>query len=73
MKMKNNQARAVRTNGEKVVHLFMHFVMAAVCLVCLYSFLVILGSSFQSQQEIRDVGYAVLPKKTGIGCLSDDL
>lgn len=63
MKMKNNQARAVRTNGEKVVHLFMHFVMAAVCLVCLYSFLVILGSSFQSQQEIRDVGYAVLPKE----------
>lgn len=40
--------------------LYLILILAAVC--CLYPFLLVLGSSFQSQDEIMSIGYKALPK-----------
>ncbi|WP_248927472.1 carbohydrate ABC transporter permease [Paenibacillus hamazuiensis] len=44
--------------GKTLIHLF----LAALCVACLYPFLVILGTSFQSQSDILKHGYSIVPK-----------
>lgn len=52
---------ALQTKGEKVLHVIMHLVLIVLSICCLYPFLVILGSSFQSQEEIMAEGYRMIP------------
>lgn len=54
---------AVVSVEEKFIKILIHIVFVIFSVICLYSFLIILGSSFQSQQEIMDIGYSVLPRK----------
>lgn len=53
---------ALQTNSEKALHLVIHIILILLSICCLYPFLVILGSSFQSQEEIMDLGYRIIPK-----------
>jgi putative aldouronate transport system permease protein len=44
--------------GKLSIHLF----LAVLCIACLYPFLVILGTSFQSQSDIIKHGYSIIPE-----------
>jgi putative aldouronate transport system permease protein len=46
------------TYGKLSIHLF----LAVLCVACLYPFLVILGTSFQSQSDIIKHGYSIIPE-----------
>ena len=59
---------AVLTGSEKTIQIVMHIILVFLSLCCLYPFLVILGSSFQSQEEIMSVGYNGFPR----GCSDDE-
>ena len=57
------KTKNVVSSTEKMLHIVFHIVLIALAVCCLYPFLVILGSSFQSQQEILTSGYSVIPKE----------
>lgn len=46
-----------------VGRLLIHLILLTFSLFCIYSFLIVLGSSFASQNEIMTRGYSALPKK----------
>ena len=47
---------------DMVVKLISHLVLIILSVCCLLPFLIILGSSFESQSQIMDTGYTVIPK-----------
>ncbi len=52
-----------KINSEgRVFKAIIHIVLSLVCFICLYAFLIVLGSSFQSQDEIYEYGYRAIPK-----------
>lgn len=59
---RRNADGAIETRGEKFLHIIMHIVLILLSVCCLYPFLVILGSSFQSQEEIVGIGYKMIPQ-----------
>lgn len=63
MKKKQYKDGALKTTGEKVFHVVIHFLLIILSACCLVPFLIILGSSFQSQEEIMSIGYKILPLK----------
>lgn len=63
MKKKIIEDGEVKSTAEKVFGVFIHLILLVLALCCLYPFLVILGSSFQSQSEIMSRGYAMLPNE----------
>ena len=56
-------AQTVRSTGEKIFYIFTHFFMILLCATVIFAFLLLVGSSFQSQEEIRDIGYQMIPRK----------
>lgn len=60
MKVKN---KSIASSSEKLLNVVFHIILAVLAVSCLYPFLVILGSSFQTQQEILTSGYKVIPKE----------
>lgn len=62
MKKKRAAANNVASREETVIHVIIHLVIALTCFVSLYAFLVVLGSSLQTQDEIYKVGYKAVPK-----------
>ncbi len=63
LKKKRNVDGEVLSNGERVLKVFIHIILIALALCCLYPFLVILGSSFQTEREIMERGYAMIPNE----------
>ena len=53
----------VKSSSNRVFIGFSHLALTMLAFTCLYPFLIILGSSFQSESEIMTRGYAVLPQK----------
>lgn len=51
-----------QTVGDKLLHIVFHIIMILLSLSCLYPFLVIIGTSFASQDSIIKYGYSVIPK-----------
>ena len=60
--MKKVRDGEVKPLSEKILGVFIHLMLLALAMCCLYPFLVILGSSFQSDGEIMHRGYAMIPK-----------
>lgn len=52
----------VKTKSERMINLFIHLTFIVICSICLYSFLIIVGSSFKTQQDIMEFGYSVIPQ-----------
>ena len=50
-------------NKPTVGRIVLYIVLFAVAAGCIIPFLIILGSSFQSQSEIMDIGYRIIPKR----------
>lgn len=57
------KTKSIASSSEKWLNIVFHIILVFLAVSCLYPFLVILGSSFQSQQEILTSGYAVIPKE----------
>ena len=62
MRKKHYRDGALQTNSEKALHLLIHIILILLSVCCLGPFLIILGSSFQSQEEIMALGYRIIPK-----------
>lgn len=63
MKKTKESAKIVYSTGEKIFYIFTHFFMILLCSTVILSFLLLLGSSFQSQQEIYEIGYQMIPRQ----------
>ena len=55
MKKIKSSDGAILTGKERTLHIFMHVLLIALSACCLIPFLIILGSSFQSQEEIMKI------------------
>lgn len=55
-----------RVGSSKVPYILLHILLISVCVVFVYPFLVILSSSFQTEQDIMKHGYSLLPKDVSI-------
>ena len=62
MKKIKSSDGAILTRKERTLHMVMHVLLIALSACCLIPFLIILGSSFQSQEEIMKIGYRLIPK-----------
>ena len=56
-------AQTVRSTGEKIFYIFTHIFMILLCATVIFAFLLLVGSSLQSQDEIRQIGYQMIPRK----------
>ena len=62
MNKKINNDGSVVTNSERVFRFSIHIIMILLCIMMILPFLIVLGSSFQSQSEINEIGYQFIPK-----------
>ena len=63
MKKMKESAQTVRSTGEKIFYIFTHIFMILLCATVIFAFLLLVGSSLQSQDEIRQIGYQMIPRK----------
>lgn len=52
----------VTASNEKLLHVIIHIIMIIMCAAMLLPFLLVLGASFQTQKEIDEIGYRLIPK-----------
>ena len=45
------------------MHICIHLILTVISIVCLFAFLIVLGSSFQTQEDILANGYRIIPKE----------
>ncbi len=53
----------IRGRDEIAINVIVHAVILAMCVFIVYTFCIVIGSSFQGQHEIQTIGYRALPKK----------
>lgn len=56
------EKQVIQTNGERLFRVVIHLILITMSILCVGSFLIIVGSSFQSQDEIVERGYSLIPK-----------
>lgn len=59
--MKLLKTKSRQTVGARVLHVVFHLIMIFLAAICIYPFLVIIGSSFASQESIINHGYRMIP------------
>lgn len=55
-------SHGIKNTDEKVFRVVAHILLALLGLVCIGAFLLVLGSSFQTEKEIQQYGYSILPR-----------
>ena len=55
------KTKSRQTAGDRILHIVFHLIMIFLAFMCVYPFLVIIGSSFASQESIVNHGYRILP------------
>ena len=53
----------IKNRDEQVVKAVSFILLAVFSISCICGFLLVLGSSFQSEKEIQEYGYSILPRK----------
>jgi len=66
-KNKKHENSIPRSMSERLFKVCIHFILIIISAVCLYSFLIVLGSSFQTQEDIFANGYRIIPKEFTFG------
>lgn len=51
----------IKNTDEKMMKVISHVLLIVLCVFCVGSFLLVLGSSFQSESEIQKIGYRMIP------------
>lgn len=59
-------SHTIKNTDEKVLRIVAHILLALLGLICIGAFLLVLGSSFQTEKEIQQYGYSILPRKFSI-------
>jgi len=62
VKKKINTDGKIVTTGDRVFHGFINIIMIVLCLTIIIPFLLVIGASLQSQKEINEIGYKIIPK-----------
>lgn len=62
-KNKNQNLSKIKNTDEKIMKAIAHILLILLGIVCIGSFLLVLGSSFQSESEIQKYGYSMIPRK----------
>lgn len=57
-----NDAMTIAKKPLPVGKLFIHLVFVALCIACVFPFLVIIGTSVQNENDIVKFGYSIVPK-----------
>ena len=55
------KTKSRQSTGDKILHIVFHLIMIFLSFMCVYPFLVIIGSSFASQESIVNNGYVIFP------------
>lgn len=53
----------IKNTDEKMMKVVSHVLLTVLCVFCVGSFLLVLGSSFQSESEIQKIGYRMIPQE----------
>lgn len=53
----------IKNTDEKMMKVISHVLLIVLCVFCVGSFLLVLGSSFQSESEIQKIGYRMIPQE----------
>lgn len=53
----------IKNTDEKMMKVVSHVLLIVLCVFCVGSFLLVLGSSFQSESEIQKIGYRMIPQE----------
>jgi len=64
-----NAKAGISVTGKKritPVKIIIHLIFIITCTACIYPFLIVVGSSFQSENEIIISGYAIIPKEISL-------
>ncbi len=64
MKLLTSKGR--KSPGDRIAHFCFHLIMIFLAFMCIYPFLVIVGSSFASQESIVNFGYRIFPKPASL-------
>lgn len=59
--MKLFKSKNRQSTGDRILHLMFHMIMIFLAFICIYPFLVIIGSSFASQESLVNNGYVLIP------------
>lgn len=57
-----NFTKGIHSREDTVFKIITHIVLILLSVCCLYPFLIILGSSFESQKQLMETGYRAIPK-----------
>lgn len=60
---KNRNSYRIKNGDEQVVKGFSFFILTLFAILCFGGFLLVVGSSFQTEKEIQEIGYSILPRK----------
>lgn len=61
-KSRNTKSYKIKNFDESVMAAASHFLLILLGVLCVGAFLLVLGSSFQSEREIQQYGYSILPR-----------
>ena len=64
--MKRFKTNRRKTKGARTLHVVFHLIMIFLAITCVYPFLVIIGSSFASQESILNFGYRMIPSPISV-------
>ena len=53
----------IKNTDERMMKVVSHVLLIVLCVFCVGSFLLVLGSSFQSESEIQKIGYRMIPQE----------
>lgn len=62
LKKKKQSSCKIKNSDEKVMKIIAHIFLILLGVICIGSFLLVLGSSFQSEKEIQQYGYSIIPR-----------
>ncbi len=64
--MKLLKTKNRKSGGDRVLHAVFHIIMIILALSCVYPFLVIIGTSFATQEAIINSGYKMIPTEASL-------
>ncbi|MEG2381135.1 MAG: carbohydrate ABC transporter permease [Oscillospiraceae bacterium] len=57
------KTKRIQSKGEILFSISAHIILFLASVVCVGSFLIVIGASFQSQEEIMKYGYSIIPRQ----------
>lgn len=62
MQINKCTSHTIKNTDERVFRIAAHILLVVLSVICVGAFLLVLGSSFQTEREIQQYGYSILPR-----------